>query len=168
MQYVVHLFDIGIFYYSICISIALLVLFGMRASKCNWSRCIAAACAAAYMFIVLAITVFTRGPTDLSTNYFPPFWAYRMILERDKLAHDLIIQIFMNVFMLVPLGIMIPCFVDKRPILWGALCSLSIEALQFVTKRGYFEIDDIIHNTLGILLGYAFYRILKRRIDRES
>ena len=164
MRYVIHLFDLGGIYYSICTGIALVILFGTRACKFSWDKSIAAALAAAYMFIVLTITVFKRGPTDLPKNYFPPFWAYGMIISKSKIARDLAIQIIMNVIMLVPLGFLIPFFIEKKPIIFGAVCSLIIELVQLVTKRGYFEIDDIIHNTIGITIGFVCYKLLRKII----
>ena len=162
MRYVIHLFDIGEIYYLICTGIALVVLLGMRACKLSWGKSSAAALAAAYMFIVLTITVFKRGPTDLAKNYFPPFWAYRMILSRSKIARDLAIQIILNIIMLVPIGYLTPFFVDKKPILFGVACSVTIELIQLVTRKGYFEIDDIIHNTIGVLIGYVAYRLMMK------
>lgn len=37
----------------------------------------------------------------------------------------------------------------------GILLSVGIEALQLYLKRGLCETDDIIHNTLGCLIGYG-------------
>ena len=165
MQYVIHLFDIGGIHYFICVVIAIVVLLGTRAFKFSWDKSIAAALATAYMFIVLTITVFKRGPTDLPKNYFPPFWAYGMIISKSKIARDLVIQIIMNVIMLAPLGFLIPFFVEKKPILVGIACSITIELIQLVTKKGYFEIDDIIHNTIGVILGYLIYKVFRIMIS---
>lgn len=41
----------------------------------------------------------------------------------------------------------------------GAVTSLGIESLQLVTGRGYFQIDDILTNLLGTMLGYVFFRL---------
>ena len=35
-----------------------------------------------------------------------------------------------------------------------------IEFLQFITKRGYAEIDDVILNTMGVAIGFGVYRFL--------
>ncbi|WP_276399878.1 VanZ family protein [Halalkalibacterium halodurans] len=37
--------------------------------------------------------------------------------------------------------------------------SLLIEVVQFITRRGYFDIDDIILNTVGGLLGIFICRL---------
>ena len=42
---------------------------------------------------------------------------------------------------------------------WKALLvscgiSVTIEALQFLFMRGFSEVDDVMHNTLGCLIGW--------------
>ena len=37
----------------------------------------------------------------------------------------------------------------------GFCSSLLIEATQYVTRRGYFQIDDIFNNVLGMIVGYS-------------
>jgi glycopeptide antibiotics resistance protein len=41
---------------------------------------------------------------------------------------------------------------------------LSIETLQYITKRGIFDIDDIILNLFGIVVGCIIYNPLKKFI----
>lgn len=44
----------------------------------------------------------------------------------------------------------------------GALFSLLIECLQLLTARGYFQIDDVITNTIGCILGCLFFFCKKK------
>lgn len=42
-------------------------------------------------------------------------------------------------------------------------CSISmIEWLQFITKRGSLDIDDLILNVLGVCVGYLIYPLIER------
>lgn len=53
-------------------------------------------------------------------------------------------------------------------LLAGILTSLCIEFLQFVTERGFFQIDDILTNTLGTVIGFILLRLLslcRRKTD---
>ena len=67
-----------------------------------------------------------------------------------------------NILLFVPLGILIP-LIWKYFRKWykmtsfGFILSLIIEIVQFITKRGYFELDDILLNTVGALVGYCIY-----------
>ena len=71
-----------------------------------------------------------------------------------------------NVLLFVPYGFLagfafgryrrfLPCLA------LGALTSLGIETLQLITGRGFFQIDDILTNTLGAVLGFLLYRLFK-------
>ena len=44
--------------------------------------------------------------------------------------------------------------------LLGLATSLGIETMQLVTRRGYFQIDDVLTNTLGMVVGYLVFRIV--------
>ena len=45
----------------------------------------------------------------------------------------------------------------------GALTSLTVECLQLITQRGYFQIDDILTNTLGSVIGWLVFRMFFTR-----
>lgn len=55
-----------------------------------------------------------------------------------------------------------------KVLLVGAGLSVTIETLQFVMLRGFSEIDDVMHNTLGCLLGYGLYIIMKKGYGKIS
>ncbi len=42
----------------------------------------------------------------------------------------------------------------------GACTGLGIECLQLITRRGYFQIDDILTNILGTLIGWGLFRLI--------
>lgn len=44
----------------------------------------------------------------------------------------------------------------------GALLSLGIETAQFILGTGMADIDDLIFNTLGALIGVILYQVVKR------
>lgn len=71
-----------------------------------------------------------------------------------------------NILMCIPLGILLPLGFRKlrRPqlcILAGMLFSITLEVLQLVTQRGYFQLDDMVTNTLGTVLGWLVWRAAK-------
>ena len=104
--------------------------------------------------MVMLITLIYRQPT-YSHNIKPPFWE---IAELIKGNEKLLFDIIANTIMLFPLGIFIPLWIKKidtpKKVTVTAFCvSLFIEITQLITTRGYFEIDDLFHNTLGAFLG---------------
>lgn len=42
-----------------------------------------------------------------------------------------------------------------------------IEVLQYITARGYSQLDDVVTNTLGGCLGYIIYKILIKRNKKK-
>lgn len=44
--------------------------------------------------------------------------------------------------------------------LLGLATSLGIETMQLVTQRGYFQIDDVLTNTIGMVAGYLIFRVM--------
>lgn len=78
----------------------------------------------------------------------------------------------LNVLLFLPLGFMLP-FLWKRysrladTLLFGFGMSLSIEVLQILTYRAT-DINDIIANTLGVVLGYFIFRGASHIIPRAS
>lgn len=71
-----------------------------------------------------------------------------------------------NVIMFMPLGFLIPFFINKKHILaevciifsYGLIFSVLIELSQLLNIRAT-DVDDLIMNTLGATLGYFSYLI---------
>ena len=66
-----------------------------------------------------------------------------------------------NVLAFVPIGLLLGCAFGRmkwwKVLLIGGGFSLLIETLQFILKRGFAEVDDVMHNVVGCLLGYGVY-----------
>lgn len=84
-------------------------------------------------------------------------------------------EYLLNIIMLVPFGILVPfIWPSWRNIfavtLAGCALSVCIEASQLLNNRAT-DIDDIIANTLGALIGYILYRVfalIMRRPGRTA
>ncbi len=77
-----------------------------------------------------------------------------------------------NVLLFIPYGFLSPCvFRALRRVcrcgVFGFLTSLGIELLQLVTQRGYFQIDDILTNGLGTIIGYFLFRFVTAIIRKR-
>ena len=92
-------------------------------------------------------------------------------IESETFIHDIAILIF-NVFLTVPLGFFLRYLFKlsfKRVLLLSLLTSLLYEITQltglfFIYPRPYrfFDVDDLIINTLGALIGYLIMPHLSR------
>ena len=63
--------------------------------------------------------------------------------------------------MFIPVGLLLG-ILGWKGVLWATGISGAIELIQLITCRGLFEFDDIIHNTLGAVIGFGLYVLLKR------
>lgn len=78
-----------------------------------------------------------------------------------------------NIAWFIPLGILLPsCWqIKNQPVsgrkvlLISLLVSLGIETLQWLWGTGVSDIDDVIFNVIGGILGYGLYRLFARRSD---
>jgi glycopeptide antibiotics resistance protein len=87
-------------------------------------------------------------------------------------------QIFLNIILFVPFGFLFPIIFrellnrlkvpEVSTVFIGCIFSLAIETMQYITGRGLADIDDLINNTFGTILGYLIYRVGKRRYEREK
>ncbi len=82
---------------------------------------------------------------------------------RIEKAED-IAQVYMNVMLFVPMGYLLPYLfgwfrakVRCRPALACFIIALLIENLQLIFRRGFYDMDDLVANTAGGILGQFLY-----------
>lgn len=91
------------------------------------------------------------------------FWVYRHTLD----FWSVMLNLVGNVAAFIPFGVMLPCLFPKcRKFFLTALFSfefsLCVEVIQLTGKVGIFDVDDILLNTLGGVMGFLVYRIFVR------
>ena len=103
-----------------------------------------------YIFLLFCSTAIFRTSGDTRQYDFHPFWSYS--------RPDLFVENLMNVVVFIPVGLLLG-IAFKQMTWWKALLigcgiSVTIETLQFFLMRGFSEVDDVMHNTMGCLLGW--------------
>ncbi len=96
------------------------------------------------------------------------FWNNRWTLGMKAVF----LNIVGNVLIFIPFGAILPVLIKKmRNCIFtvgaGALMSLWIETIQLLTRVGSFDVDDILLNAVGALVGYvifAFCNSIRRRV----
>lgn len=149
---------------SLFICIIVLLLFRVKISNSIFIRQASFCLLMGYIFLVLCTTVFYREETFEKRYYIHPLWSYGVLYNK------LLAQIFMNILLFIPIGFFAGGVLKKKHIwnafVFGFILSLFIEVTQLITTRGVFNVDDIIHNTLGCVIGFSFfvfcYKVLKR------
>lgn len=76
------------------------------------------------------------------------------------------VQTVKNVLLFIPFGYLFTSlFQNKKGILIvlsGGIISLFIEILQLVSRRGWFDLDDIFSNILGTIIGLGICKVFLR------
>jgi len=141
-----------------------LLLFRVKTDNAIFARQTSFCLLMGYLFLVLCTTIFYREETFEKRYYLQPLWSYGVLYNK------LLAQIIMNVFLFIPIGFLVGGALKKKH-LWNALgfgfvLSLFIEVTQLISTRGVFNVDDIIHNTLGCVIGFICfvlcYKVIKR------
>ena len=155
MDFVFRLIDISLGYYLAAVVIVIVV--GVFSKKWTYAFLIG------YMFLVLADTVLIRRAGQMFRFELLPFWSYRDYFNGTD--PTLMKQILANVIMFIPIGVLLGRRIGWKGLLVAAGLSIVIEVLQLVSQRGLCEFDDVIHNTIGALIGVGVV-ILFDKISR--
>ena len=122
-----------------------------------------------YLFALLYFTIFseslgrTPGTAGSSTGRYNlelfaeirRFWSYREQLGLGAM----ILNIFGNIAAFIPCGYLLPrvmhrCSTLSSTLLIGFLISFVIECTQYLFSVGSFDVDDLLLNLAGVLIGY--------------
>lgn len=115
-----------------------------------------------YIVIVAGVTLMNRGSFWSTGKIQPLFYSYRdaWVHYSDASWRNIIL----NFCMFIPLGFWVPLGVKWfrkfwRTYLVGFLFSLVIEITQLLLHRGMFELDDLLGNTAGTMIGYGLFTL---------
>ena len=79
---------------------------------------------------------------------------------------DLLLNVIGNVAMFIPSGIVLPIIYKRldsfvKVILAGGGISLCIEIIQLPFSVRASDVDDLILNTVGVIIGYGIYALIR-------
>ena len=104
-----------------------------------------------------------NGPANLI-----PFRSILPYVLGERGLLSAILNLGGNIGLLIPIGFMVPFLRSK--ISWPEMFFLSfisgfsIELTQAVFRLGIFDVDDLLLNGLGVLVGYALFRAFIHRV----
>ena len=116
-------------------------------------------CLILYILFIGIMTIAFRESAS-SHGQFIPFYSFLDFFGNATVRQG----ILNNFWLFVPLGALVYSRERKRTWLIPILLSLLIETVQFATGTGLCEIDDVISNSVGGLIGYGVAGILCRSI----
>lgn len=142
---------------------------------------------AVYLYVLVKVILFKFASVDVSFLWqqlhraidnpetmqarlqfanFTPFQSINQNMKRLSSPHD-VINLFGNIAIFMPNGIFIGLLIRNK--LFGFMgsflislgLSLGLECSQIVFSMGSFDVDDLILNTAGGVLGYGCYVVLQ-------
>ena len=170
MEDYTFLFDIGIPPIFLLIALffigLLCILLTIRIKNRNdLIRSISIVLLIAYSAFVFSSTVVFRPQCLEITIQWIPFYSYCRALFGES---HLLLENFLNIVLFIPLGVFLFFSMKDRGLLLSVLFafsfSLIIESLQFILRKGECEVDDLIHNTLGCIIGFMLCKIINRKL----
>lgn len=127
----------------------------------------------AMVYFLIFSDQFGREPYETMRYNLEPFLEIKRFIRYRELltTESVMLNLVGNVVAFMPFGMLIRWVRNKKTsvfvaFLYSLAFTLCIEWVQLVTKLGVFDVDDIIMNTLGGVLGYIVYWILAC-IDRR-
>ncbi|WP_041219809.1 VanZ family protein [Desulfitobacterium dichloroeliminans] len=108
-------------------------------------------------FGIITAGGFSFPPTEI--NLIPFFWLSEGVRPYIE-----------NMLLFVPLGFLLPCIWKNYEVLWqtalsGLAFSLIIELSQLFNSR-ITDIDDLLMNTLGAVLGWLIFRLMHEHLAK--
>jgi glycopeptide antibiotics resistance protein len=106
---------------------------------------------------------FGRVPgIDYSYNLTPFATINHFLLDNNIQLQQRLINLVGNIAVFVPFGLLLPFLFEKRKY-WKSFASFLsglfvLETLQLLSKRGNFDIDDFLLNTIGFIIGYCIFQ----------
>lgn len=132
-------------------------------------------CAFTYFIILIYIVFFVSNRRSTHYNYelnLIPFQGtidtfFGLNYADKKEVYNFYINLFGNIGLFIPFSIILrttfKIYKFKTLFFLTMLFSISIEILQYFFQIGVADIDDVILNLLGAVIGIFLYRVIFRR-----
>lgn len=119
-----------------------------------------------FVYIFAKITLIGRNVIENRKVWLIPLYSYYKYLSGWQAY--LFKQDIQNILLFMPFGFFLSVLLGKKTknkykfviVCVGFLVSLFVESVQYLKIIGLFEVDDLIHNTLGTFLGCLAYEII--------
>lgn len=113
----------------------------------------------AYCMLLLWLTVFSRKPRVGNRVFkWELVWSYRAWLAGAPDGKTESIQNINNILIFIPFGLLFPIRRWKGLLFTALIFSSTIEAVQYALNLGWCEIDDVICNVLGAVIGFGAWK----------
>ncbi|WP_375180874.1 VanZ family protein [Chryseobacterium sp.] len=122
-----------------------------------------------YTLFLLYLMFFGMGRTQMEDNLLTiePIFSTINFIKGCISWKEIVTIVVGNVVMFIPFGFLgwiFPKLQDLQNLLFTFISAITIvEALQYFSRMGIFEVDDIILNTFGVFLGFLMKNFIEKR-----
>ena len=154
------------------------VIVWLKNGKIDWKREAQLLLMYVNLFVIIRFTFypFFRVNGKIQPLIFDPAALLRprlnlvpfVLLFDYDVKKELLINVIGNTALFIPSGVILPILYPKLNSFWkvlaaGALLSLCIEILQLPFPARATDVDDLILNVAGVVIGYGIYALFHRR-----
>ena len=127
-----------------------------------------------YCFILIYILFLSRGAM-IHYSYaqyfrqFTNFIPFKTIIEYVQRYHNgfrnlSVINLLGNFVLFMPMGALLPCVIHKLDRFWKVTLTVlgmvvMVEIVQGILRVGSVDIDDVLFNVIGAMIGYGIIKI---------
>ncbi|ULO07689.1 VanZ family protein [Paenibacillus sp. 19GGS1-52] len=152
----------------------------------SFMRLVTAAGFVVYLYVIIKLILFKWGSVDVHVlqyqlqitleqpdrifdrpgNYIPFKEILREIHRLSMSSPFSSTNLIGNILAFIPLGLFIPKLFTSRGasfigvFIFSLLLSLCFEVTQLLLRMGTFDVDDLILNTFGGIIGYCVFKLL--------
>ena len=125
-----------------------------------------------YLFVVACVTVICRStPTFVYAKLeLMPFWTYQAILNHTPQVT--VRDIIRNLMLFLLLGFLVKLLFPKlhlgKMLLIAVACYICIETSQYLFEKGIAQIDDVMHNAIGSMIGWGVAKVALGLMKRKE
>ena len=127
-----------------------------------------------YCFVLVYVLFLSRGTRDGFTfaeymRRFTNFIPFKTIVEYvqryiDGYRNLSVLNLLGNFVLFMPMGVLLPCVIRKLDRFWKVNLTVlgmvvMVEIVQGILRVGSVDIDDVLFNVVGAMIGYGLIRL---------
>lgn len=139
----------------------------------KWKRLIILISSLYFAIYIYVMFLYRINGKD-SVVVLSPFHSIRNMLKYLELGlkNEYLRQCLFNIFVFIPLGLLLSSLFRNRRgvfiILIGIVISVGTEIIQYLLCLGWADIDDVINNTCGLIIGIVGHSVIRRIIGKKK
>ena len=121
--------------------------------------------------LILWLTILGRETQGGNILFYKPFHSISHLMK-DIQRGGIKGNFLGNLILFVPVGVLVPLMTGWEK-LWktaaiGLGFSIFVETLQLITRKGVFDPDDLLLNTVGCVIGYGILRTIEKLFTKTD